>query len=103
VKLQRRVGEFEQGGAQVLGISIDKPEAAGTLAKELGLTFPLLSDPSMDVIRRYGMKGEAMGMADMGYAVIDRRGRLREKKIDRKFAERVDDILATVRALGQGA
>ena len=103
MKLQRRVGELEQAGAQVLGMSIDKPEAAGTLARELGLTFPLLSDPSMGVIRRYGMKGDGMQMADMGYAVIDRRGRLREKKIDRKFSDRVDDILAIVRALGQGA
>lgn len=97
------MGELEQAGAQVLCISIDTPEAAGTLAKELDLTFPLLSDPSMVVIRRYGMKGEGMEMADMGYAVIDRRGRLREKKVDRKFAERVDDILATIRALAQEA
>lgn len=101
--MQPRVRELEQAGAQVLGISIDKPEAAGTLAKELALTFPLLSDPSMGVIRRYGMKGEGMEMADMGYAVIDRRGRLREKKIDRKFAERMDDILAIVRTLAQEA
>lgn len=101
--MQPRVRELEQAGAQVLGISIDKPEAAGTLAKELALTFPLLSDPSMGVIRRYGMKGEGMEMADMGYAVIDRRGRLREKKIDRKFAERINDILAIVRTLAQEA
>lgn len=94
---------MERAGAQVIGISIDKPEAAGRLAKELGLTFPLLSDPTMQVIRRYGMKGEGMEMADMGYAVIDRRGRLREKKIDRKFAERVNDILAIVRTLAQEA
>lgn len=102
--MQRRVGQLEQAGAQVLGISIDKPEAAAALARELGLTFPLLSDPSMGVIRRYGMMGEGMKkMGDMGYAVIDRRGRLREKKIDRKFAERVDDILAIVRTLAQEA
>ncbi len=94
---------MERAGAQVIGISIDTPEAAGRLAKELGLTFPLLSDPTMQVIRRYGMKGEGMEMADMGYAVIDRRGRLREKKIDRKFAERVNDILAIVRTLAQEA
>ena len=101
--MQRRVGQLEEAGARVLGISIDKPEAAGKLARELGLTFPLLSDPSMGVIRRYGMMGEGMKMGDMGYAVIDRRGRLREKKIDRKFAERVNDILAIVRTLAQEA
>lgn len=97
------MGQLEQAGARVLGISIDKPEAAGKLARELGLTFPLLSDPSMGVIRRYGMMGEGMKMGNMGYAVIDRRGRLREKKIDWKFAERVDDILAIVRTLAQEA
>ncbi len=97
------MGQLEQAGARVLGISVDTPEAAGKLARELGLTFPLLSDPSMGVIRRYGMMGEGMKMGDMGYAVIDRRGRLREKKIDRKFAERVDDILSIVRTLAQEA
>jgi len=60
----------------VLGISIDMPDAAARLAKDLNLPFAILSDPRMEVIRAYGMKGEGMDMADMGYVVIDKQGRV---------------------------
>ena len=71
MKLAIRVADIGREGAAVLAVSIDTPEAQRRLAEELKLTFPLLSDPSMSVIRAYGMKGERMDMADMGYVVID--------------------------------
>jgi peroxiredoxin len=83
----------------VLGISIDSPSVARRTVTQLGLQFPLLSDPQMRVIRQYGMKGERMQMADMGYIIIDRQGRLRARQIDRQFGEHGRDILAIVRHL----
>ena len=59
----------------MLGISIDMPDAAARLAKDLNLPFAILSDPRMEVIRAYRMKGEGMDMADMGWVVIDKQGR----------------------------
>ena len=47
VKLQPKLGEFTAEGAAVLGISVDTPEAAARLVKELNLGFPILSDPRM--------------------------------------------------------
>ena len=51
----------------------------------------------MQVIRRYGMKGERMEMADLGYVVIDREGRIRARRIDREFGDHVERLLHDVR------
>jgi len=42
-------------GAQVLGISVNKPEANRSFAEKLGLTFPLLCDTEKKVSRQYGV------------------------------------------------
>ena len=80
----------------MLAVSIDTPDAERRLASELKLPFPLLSDSRMTVIRAYGMKGEGMDMADMGYVVIDKQGRIRMRQIDRRFGENVETIVRAV-------
>lgn len=96
-KLQPKVGELTAEGAAVLGISNDTPEASARLAKELNLPFQILSDPRMEVIRAYGMKGEGMEMADMGYVVIDKQGRIRTRQVDRRFGENAGTIVRALR------
>lgn len=96
-KLQPKVGELTAEGAAVLGISVDTPEAAARLVNELNLPFAILSDPRMEVIRAYGMKGEGMDMADMGYVVIDKQGRIRTRQIDRRMGENAGMIVRAVR------
>jgi len=86
-KLPPRVGELTAEGAAVLAISRDTPEDQARMARELGLPFPVLSDPSMGVIRAYRMKGEEMDMAELGYVIIDKQGRIRTRQIDRRFGE----------------
>ncbi len=77
-------------------MSIDTPEAQRRLASDLNLSFPLLSDPTMETIRAYGMKGEGMDMADMGYVVVDTQGRIRTRQVDRRFGENVGMIARAV-------
>ena len=77
-------------------MSIDPPEAQRRLATDLKLPFPLLSDPRMSVIRPYGMKGDGMDMADMGYVVIDKQGRIRARQVDRHFGENVGMIVGAL-------
>ncbi|MBI3625059.1 MAG: peroxiredoxin family protein [Candidatus Rokubacteria bacterium] len=96
-KLRPKIGELTAEGAAVLGVSIDTPEAAARLARDLGLTFPILADVSMDVIRAYQMKGEGMEMSDMGYVIIDKQGRIRVRQIDRRFGENVEMIVQALR------
>ena len=45
--------EFEARGIRVVGISVDSPEINRRQSQKLRYTFPLLSDPKTQVIRRY--------------------------------------------------
>jgi len=50
---QQKLSEFEARGIRVVGISVDPPEINRRQSQKLGYTFPLLSDPKTEVIRRY--------------------------------------------------
>lgn len=80
----------------MLAISIDSPEQSASLVKDLALPLAIVSDPRMDVIRAYGMRGDGMDMADMGY-VMDKQGRIRTLRIDRRFGENGGAIARAVR------
>lgn len=84
----------------MLAISNDDRTRAKWMADELGRAFPVLSDMSMRVIARYGMQGAGMQMAEMGYVVIDRSGRIRVRRIDRAFGDHSEQILAALKAPG---
>jgi peroxiredoxin Q/BCP len=96
-KLRPDVSRIRDLGAIVLAISNDRVEDARRMATELGLDYPVLSDPSMKVILRYQMKGNGMSMADMGYVLIDRSGRIRAHRIDRQFGEHGGEIVEQLR------
>jgi peroxiredoxin Q/BCP len=49
---------FADAGYRVLGLSPDSPEKLATFRDEEGLVFPLLSDPSKQVLAAYGAYGE---------------------------------------------
>lgn len=101
-KLRSEVGRIRALGAEVFAISNDGQEDARRMATDLGLDFPVLSDPSMDVIYRYRMKGDGMPMADMGYVLIDAAGRIRRYKIDRQFGEHVGDLVESLESMAHG-
>lgn len=84
-------------------MSIDPPQDAQGLASALGLTLPLLSDPKMEVIQAYRMKGQGMEMGDMGYVVIDRLGRIRYWEPDLRFGENVEKVVQVLRQVKRQA
>ncbi|MFK5633166.1 MULTISPECIES: thioredoxin-dependent thiol peroxidase [unclassified Ornithinimicrobium] len=49
---------FEQAGYAVVGISPDAPARLATFVEKEGLTFPLVSDESTEVLTAYGAFGE---------------------------------------------
>src|SRR3954454_20342459 len=49
---------FVSAGFAVVGLSPDKPAKLAKFRETEGLTFPLLSDPSKDVLTAYGAYGE---------------------------------------------
>ena len=50
---QQRLSEFDARGVRVVGISVDPPEINRRQSQKQGYTFPLLSDPKTQIIRRY--------------------------------------------------
>jgi len=50
---QRRLSDFDARGIRIVGISVDPPEINRRQSQKVGYTFPLLSDPNAEVIRRY--------------------------------------------------
>ena len=51
---QRDLAAFQQRGADVVGVSADDGESHASFCGSEGLAFPLLSDPTGAVSRRYG-------------------------------------------------
>ena len=58
---QQRLPEFDARGIRVVGISVDPPEINQRQSQKQGYTFPLLSDPKTQTIRRYDVLHPAAG------------------------------------------
>jgi len=52
------LGQLNDAGLDVIGISPDKPEKLAKFRDAEGLTFPLLSDPERKVLGEWGTFGE---------------------------------------------
>ncbi len=52
------LSSLEASGFAVLGLSPDPPDKLASFRDAEGLTFPLLSDPSREVLTAYGAYGE---------------------------------------------
>ena len=51
---QKDIESFERLNTQVLGVSSDDLETHRRFAKELGLTFPLITDPGGSLAAKFG-------------------------------------------------
>jgi peroxiredoxin len=90
------LSEFSKRGIRVAAVSVDPVEVSRTLAEKAGLTFPLLSDPEMKVIRPYDLQHirghNGADIARPAEFLIDHTGRVR-------WLNLTDDI--RVRATGE--
>ncbi len=57
--IQQRLADFSAMGVRPVVISIDPPDISRALSREAGYTFTFLSDPSLEVIRRYDVANGA--------------------------------------------
>jgi len=53
--VQKNLGRFTELGVRPVAISVDEPATSRQLSQEAGYTFTFLSDPKLDVIRRYDL------------------------------------------------
>jgi len=63
VALQEHLGDFEDAGATVFGVSADSPFSQGAFREEHGIEFDLVSDMSGEAIRAYDLE---IDIADLG-------------------------------------
>jgi peroxiredoxin len=53
--IQKDLDEFHTAGIRPVAISVDSPQTSSELCGKAGYTFPFLSDPKAEVIRRYDL------------------------------------------------
>ena len=70
--------EFEEAGAQRIGISVDDVDRQQKFADKYGFDFPLLSDPDRAVAKAYGVKRPGPLMNARATFVIGEDGRIVE-------------------------
>ena len=74
---QADIAKFEANDTQVFGMSVDSVPANREFAKQLGVTFPILSDFKRTVVRDYGVFNEEQGFGNRATFLIDKEGIIR--------------------------
>ena len=74
---QAGIAKFEATDTQVFGLSVDSVPANREFAKQIGVTFPLLSDFKRTVVRDYGIFNEEQGFGNRATFLIDKEGIIR--------------------------
>lgn len=104
---QQKLADFDSHGIRVVGISVDPPEINRRQSQKLGYTFPLLSDPKAEVIRRYdllhpGAGPKATDIARPAEFVLDSNGVVRWVNLTENIAVRArpDQVLEAFNQLG---
>ena len=76
------MAKLEANDTVVFGISIDSPAANAAFAKQIGVTFPLLSDMNRKVLKEYGIlkkynkEGDDYEFAQRTTFVVDKDGKI---------------------------
>jgi peroxiredoxin len=76
------MAKLEASDTVVLGISIDSPAANAAFAKQIGVTFPLLSDMNKKtlvaygILRPYDVEGDKFEWAERTTIVVDKEGKI---------------------------
>lgn len=83
---------FHSYDTEVIGISEDAKHSLAAWAKQIGVTFPLLSDfyPQGKVVDLYGVR-HAAGMAERALFVIDKNGKIAWIHVHRPTGEAPDN------------
>lgn len=63
-------GEFQKRGVEVVGISRDSVTSHGRFAEKHSLPFLLLSDPTLETIRAYGVWQEKKLYGKLSFGVV---------------------------------
>ena len=100
---QADIAKFEANDTQVFGLSVDSPFANAEFAKQIGVTFPILSDIKHSVVKDYGIFNEEGGYGNRATFLIDKDGIIRHiqegnEAIDPTMVEDACNILTHKKA-----
>jgi peroxiredoxin len=73
---QAGIAKFEGSDTQVFGISTDNTPSLGVFAKQLNLSFPLLSDFMRMTAASYGVLMADRGIANRATFIVDMDGKI---------------------------
>jgi peroxiredoxin len=97
---------IEQLGVVPVAISVDSPEESRDLRAKAGFTFPFLSDPNTDAIRKYDLLHEKAGrngrdISRPGEFLVDSSGVIRWVNLteDLRVRARAEQFMEQARAL----
>ena len=79
---QKNLQKLEAADTQVLGVSMDSPFSNKAWAKEINVTFPLLSDWGGDTTRKYGLYNEKRKIGRRMNFLIDKDGKITNIQAD---------------------
>ncbi len=89
-----------------VAISVDTPEVSRNLADKAGYTFPVLSDPQAETIRRYNLLHKAGGPEGSDIArpaefLVDSSGTVRWTNFteDVRIRAKADEMLAAAKGM----
>jgi peroxiredoxin len=106
---QHLLSEFDARGIRVVGISVDAPEINRRQSQKLGYTFPLLSDPTTQIIRRYDVLHPGTGPKGADTArpaefLLDSNGIVRWVNLTENIAARArpEQVLEALNQLSPG-
>lgn len=88
--------DVQDEDAEVLGVSVDRPESHQRFAAKYGLPFTLLSDDRKELARRLGVLGLGGFVAQRVTFIVDKEGVVRHifPRVDpSRHAEEVIDVL----------
>jgi peroxiredoxin len=104
--IQTSLAKFEDVGIRPVAISVDSPEESRDLCQKAGYTFPFLSDPKAEAIRRYDLVHAGAGEGGRDIArpaefLLDASGTVRWVNLTENYwvRARPEQILEAARAI----
>jgi peroxiredoxin len=84
-ELQKALTEFDERGVTVVVVSVDAPEVTLPWARKKSFTFAMVSDPELEVIRKWGLENTDVGNLSLHAAfILDEQGKVFYRKVARR-------------------
>lgn len=102
---QARLGEFEALDVGVVGVCVDDARRSERVRRQLGLTFPLLGDPSRQTIQAWGLRNDRdwRDLAFPATIVVEKDGNLSLVSVERTRRRLTPEAVLAWLRMGSGA